>query len=138
MQDSETYVRMKHKACESVGIVSHSVSMHEASTTEEVIEAVRRYNDSENVDGILVQMPLPAHVDEERVLTQVDITKDVDGFHPLNIGKLAMRNREPTFVPCTPRVRQNLAASTGRPARSVIPDRMCARSGAWILTAALL
>ena len=115
MQDSETYVRMKHKACASVGIVSHSVSMPAESTTEEVMDAVRRYNDSEAVDGILVQMPLPAHVDEERVLAQVDITKDVDGFHPLNIGKLAMRNREPTFVPCTPRVRPRGGPRAARP-----------------------
>ncbi|RYR15230.1 hypothetical protein HN51_067134 [Arachis hypogaea] len=102
-KDSATYVRNKKKACESVGISSLEVHLEEDSTEEEVLKHIAGYNDDPLVHGILVQLPLPSHMNEQNVLNAVRIEKDVDGFHPLNIGRLAMRGREPLFVPCTPK-----------------------------------
>ncbi|GMN67124.1 hypothetical protein TIFTF001_036193 [Ficus carica] len=102
-KDSATYVRNKRKACESVGINSFEVPLPEDSTEEEVIKFIKAFNDDPSVHGILVQLPLPNHMNEENILNAVNIEKDVDGFHPLNIGHLAMRGREPMFVPCTPK-----------------------------------
>src|SRR5512144_913978 len=86
---SAQYVRMKRRACEKVGIASIAHTMTAASTQEEVEAAVRQLNDDPAVHGILVQLPLPKHIDEERVLRLVSLDKDVDGFHPENIGRLA-------------------------------------------------
>mmetsp|Transcript_12612 Transcript_12612/g.36073 ORF Transcript_12612/g.36073 Transcript_12612/m.36073 type:complete len:329 (+) Transcript_12612:100-1086(+) len=102
-KDSQTYVRNKKKACEEVGIVSYGTDLPETATQEEVLKVVADYNADPNVHGILVQLPLPGHIDEQAILDAISIEKDVDGFHPLNIGCLAMRGREPTFVPCTPK-----------------------------------
>ncbi|KDP40620.1 hypothetical protein JCGZ_24619 [Jatropha curcas] len=102
-KDSATYVRNKKKACESVGINSFEVCLPEESTEEEVLEFISGFNDDASVHGILVQLPLPSHMNEQNILNAVSIDKDVDGFHPLNIGRLAMRGREPLFVPCTPK-----------------------------------
>lgn len=102
-KDSATYVRNKKKACESVGINSLEANLPEDSTEEEVLKYISGYNDDPSVHGILVQLPLPSHMNEENVLKAVTIEKDVDGFHPLNIGCLTMRGREPLFVPCTPK-----------------------------------
>ncbi|AES80106.1 putative methylenetetrahydrofolate dehydrogenase (NADP(+)), Methenyltetrahydrofolate cyclohydrolase [Medicago truncatula] len=102
-KDSATYVRNKKKACETVGINSLEVNLPEDSTEEEVLNHIAGYNDDPSVHGILVQLPLPSHMNEQNVLNAVRIEKDVDGFHPLNIGRLAMRGREPLFVPCTPK-----------------------------------
>lgn len=102
-KDSATYVRNKKKACESVGINSFEVRLPEDSTEQEVIKFISEFNNDPSVHGILVQLPLPSHMDEQNVLNAVDIVKDVDGFHPLNIGRLAMRGRDPLFVPCTPK-----------------------------------
>lgn len=102
-KDSQTYVRNKKKACEEVGIVSYGTDMPETATEEEVLEVVSKYNADPNVHGILVQLPLPGHINEQRILDAISIEKDVDGFHPLNIGCLAMRGRSPSFVPCTPK-----------------------------------
>lgn len=102
--DSMTYVRGKHKACEEVGISSESISLEESVTQNDLETTVRDLNKREDIDGILVQLPLPSHIDEERVLSLIDIEKDVDGFHPLNVGRLCMSGRSPPlFVPCTPR-----------------------------------
>jgi 5,10-methylene-tetrahydrofolate dehydrogenase/methenyl tetrahydrofolate cyclohydrolase len=68
------------------------------------VQAVDGYNRDENVHGILVQLPMPGHINEQRVLDSIAAEKDVDGFSPANIGKLAMRGREPSFVACTPKV----------------------------------
>ncbi|KAJ1408577.1 Tetrahydrofolate dehydrogenase/cyclohydrolase [Sesbania bispinosa] len=95
-KDSATYVRNKKKACESVGINSLEVHLPENSTEEEVLNYISGYNDDPSVHGIL-------HMNEQNILNAVTIEKDVDGFHPLNIGRLAMRGREPLFVPCTPK-----------------------------------
>ncbi|MBZ0291006.1 MAG: bifunctional methylenetetrahydrofolate dehydrogenase/methenyltetrahydrofolate cyclohydrolase FolD [Anaerolineae bacterium] len=99
---SAQYVRMKRRACEKIGIESITHEMDANSTQAEVEAAVRSLNDDPRVHGILVQLPLPAQLDEEPVLALVSLDKDVDGFHPINIGKLAMKGREPTFTPATP------------------------------------
>ncbi|NOY97611.1 MAG: bifunctional methylenetetrahydrofolate dehydrogenase/methenyltetrahydrofolate cyclohydrolase FolD [Chloroflexi bacterium] len=100
--DSATYVRMKQKACADLGMESFHHPLPSDSTQEEVENLVRELNADPTVNGILVQLPLPDHLDEEKVLQAIDITKDVDGFHPINIGRLAQKGREPLFVPCTP------------------------------------
>ncbi|XP_031497228.1 bifunctional protein FolD 1, mitochondrial-like isoform X1 [Nymphaea colorata] len=102
-KDSETYVRNKIKACGEVGIRSYTAELHEDCTEKEVFSVVSRFNDDPSVHGVLVQLPLPKHMDEENILSAIRIEKDVDGFHPLNIGYLAMRGREPLFIPCTPK-----------------------------------
>lgn len=99
---SQIYVRMKHKACEQVGIESFGHILPETTSQEEVEELVKSLNEDQRVHGILVQLPLPSGLDEERVLNTVSIEKDVDGFHPLNIGRLAQKGREPLFIPGTP------------------------------------
>ncbi|PKA45665.1 hypothetical protein AXF42_Ash011005 [Apostasia shenzhenica] len=102
-KDSQTYVRNKKNACEDVGIASYEVNLSEDCTEEEVINHISVFNDNSAVHGILVQLPLPRHMNEEKILNAVSIEKDVDGFHPLNIGRLAMQGRDPLFVPCTPK-----------------------------------
>ena len=102
-KDSQTYVRNKKKACDEVGIVSYGADLEETASEEEVLAVVAAYNADPSVHGILVQLPLPKGIDERRVLDAISIEKDVDGFHPLNIGALAMRGRDPLFVPCTPK-----------------------------------
>lgn len=99
---SAQYVRMKRRACDKVGIASFTHEMTADSTQDEVEAAIRQLNADPHVHGILVQLPLPPQIDEERALTLVSLDKDVDGFHPINIGKLAMKGREPTFTPATP------------------------------------
>ncbi len=98
---SQMYVRMKHRACGQVGIRSRGVELPSDSTTEEVREQVDRLNQDQDVSGILVQLPLPPHVDTHRVVETVLPEKDVDGFHPANLGRLFSGN--PIFSPCTPR-----------------------------------
>jgi 5,10-methylene-tetrahydrofolate dehydrogenase/methenyl tetrahydrofolate cyclohydrolase len=99
---SHTYVRMKRKACAEVGIESFHHELPADATQEQVEGLVKDLNANPEVHGILVQLPLPAGLDEEAVLRAISIDKDVDGFHPVNIGRLAQKGREPQFVPCTP------------------------------------
>jgi 5,10-methylene-tetrahydrofolate dehydrogenase/methenyl tetrahydrofolate cyclohydrolase len=99
---SQTYVRMKQRACQEVGIRSTGYTLPADATQEEVERLVRRLSADPAIHGILVQLPLPGHLNEEAVLGAVSLDKDVDGFHPVNIGRLAMKNREPLFIPCTP------------------------------------
>lgn len=99
---SASYVRMKRKACERVGITSFGHELPADASQEEVDALVKQLNADPKVHGILVQLPLPKHLDEERVLSLISLHKDVDGFHPVNIGRLAMKGREPLFIPCTP------------------------------------
>jgi 5,10-methylene-tetrahydrofolate dehydrogenase/methenyl tetrahydrofolate cyclohydrolase len=101
-KDSQTYVRMKKKACAEVGITSFGHDLPGDIGQAELLAVVRELNENPRVDGILVQLPLPEHIDDEEVLGAVSLEKDVDGFHPLNIGRLSMKRREPLFVPCTP------------------------------------
>lgn len=99
---SATYVRAKHKACAEVGIRSIGREIGTDITQEELQAIVQELNDDPEVDGILVQLPLPDHIDEEAILGTIDLEKDVDGFHPVNIGRLSMKGRKPLFIPCTP------------------------------------
>lgn len=99
---SQTYVRMKRKACAEVGIESFGYELPVDTSQEDIEKVVKELNADPKVHGILVQLPLPAGLDEEAVLKAISIEKDVDGFHPLNIGRLAQKGREPLFVPCTP------------------------------------
>lgn len=99
---SATYVRSKQRTCEALGIRSVGHHLPATATQEEVEGLVASLNADPNVNGILVQLPLPKHIDEEAVLNSISLEKDVDGFHPVNIGRLAMKGREPLFIPCTP------------------------------------
>jgi len=99
---SALYVSMKRKACAECGIASFPHELRADATQSDVLGLVRRLGADPKVHGILVQLPLPSPIDERAVLDAVPLSKDVDGFHPLNIGALAMKGREPDFVPCTP------------------------------------
>jgi 5,10-methylene-tetrahydrofolate dehydrogenase/methenyl tetrahydrofolate cyclohydrolase len=99
---SHTYVRMKRKASAEAGIESFHHELPADSSQKTVEDLVKKLNKDSNVHGILVQLPLPAGLDEEAVLRSISIEKDVDGFHPINIGRLAQKGRDPLFVPCTP------------------------------------
>jgi methylenetetrahydrofolate dehydrogenase (NADP+) / methenyltetrahydrofolate cyclohydrolase len=97
---SAIYVRNKVQTSEALGLLSEHRALPAETTTEELLELVARLNTREEVDGILVQLPLPRAVDETRVLEAIDPAKDVDGFHPVNVGRLAMG--QPVIAPCTP------------------------------------
>ena len=97
---SQMYVRMKHKACEKVGIASVGVELPADATTRTVVDKVRALNRDGSVDGILVQLPLPSQVDTERVINAISPEKDVDGYHPENMGHLFLG--KPRFSSCTP------------------------------------
>ena len=99
---SQSYVSSKQKACAQLGIESFGYTLPATASQEEVEGLVRDLNADKRVNGILVQLPLPSGLDEEKVLRAISIEKDVDGFHPINIGRLAQKGREPLFVPCTP------------------------------------
>lgn len=99
---SQSYVKSKQKACREVGLPSIGINFPADVPQAELIAKIQELNNDPSVSGILVQLPLPAGFDEQAVLNTVSINKDVDGFHPLNIGRLAMKGREPLFVPCTP------------------------------------
>ena len=99
---SHTYVKMKRKACTEAGIESFGFELPATASQQEVESLVRDLNARLDVHGILVQLPLPDHLDEEAVLSAVGIQKDVDGFHPVNMGRLAQKGRQPGFVPATP------------------------------------
>ncbi|MCB9134239.1 MAG: bifunctional methylenetetrahydrofolate dehydrogenase/methenyltetrahydrofolate cyclohydrolase FolD [Anaerolineales bacterium] len=99
---SQVYVRMKRKMCEELGIESFGHTLPADISQAELEKVVADLNADPRVNGILVQLPLPKHLDEERVLNAISIYKDVDGFHPINIGRLAQKGRTPTFTPCTP------------------------------------
>ena len=101
-KDSQTYVRMKKKACAEVGITSFGHDLPADISQAELLKIVQDLNANPEVDGILVQLPLPDHIDEEEILGAVSLDKDVDGFHPINIGRLSMKRRDPLFSPCTP------------------------------------
>lgn len=99
---SQQYVRMKQNRCKKVGIVSFGYTLPADTDQDEVERLVRDLGADPKVHGILVQLPLPDHLDEEAVLNAIPLHKDVDGFHPVNIGRLAMKGRKPLFIPCTP------------------------------------
>ena len=97
---SEIYVRGKVKACEEVGVYSEQLTPPESITTAELLKLIEDLNRREEIDGILVQLPLPPQVDSKKVLMAVSPAKDVDGFHPMNVGFLS--TQRPGLVPCTP------------------------------------
>lgn len=97
---SAVYVGNKIKACEEVGIRSEHHALPETTTTAELLDLIASLNSRDDVDGILTQLPLPAGIEERAVIEAIDPAKDVDGFHPVNVGNLALGR--PAFVPCTP------------------------------------
>ena len=98
---SKTYVSSKKKACAATGIYSLEVALDESITQEKLIEEINKLNNDEKINGILLQLPLPKHLDEHAALEAIKPEKDVDGFHPINVGKLYIGLD--TFVPCTPK-----------------------------------
>lgn len=97
---SKVYVKNKKKACENVGIYSEEHTLPEKTTQEELLSLVEKLNKDSNIHGILVQLPLPKHIDSDTILKAIAPSKDVDGFHPYNIGMLLIG--KPIFIPCTP------------------------------------
>ncbi|HOS81344.1 MAG TPA: bifunctional 5,10-methylenetetrahydrofolate dehydrogenase/5,10-methenyltetrahydrofolate cyclohydrolase [Methanolinea sp.] len=97
---SRMYVRMKHRACEAAGIRSVGVELPSSASTKDVLGSIENLNSDPGVNGILVQLPLPSHIDTPRIVESVDPRKDVDGFHPYNMGCLFLGT--PVFSPCTP------------------------------------
>lgn len=97
---SQVYVRNKKKACEQVGFNSWVYEMPENTTQDELNALIDKLNNDDNVHGILVQLPLPKHLDEEQVILRIKPEKDVDAFHPYNVGRITIGN--PKFLPCTP------------------------------------
>ena len=97
---SLTYVGSKVRACERVGFDSTLVKLPETTTEQELLDKVNELNSDDNIDGYIVQLPLPSHIDSQKILMAVDPAKDVDGFHPTNFGKMALNL--PTFISATP------------------------------------
>lgn len=108
---SSIYVRNKRRACETTGFHSVSHDLPAATSQEKLLALIDQLNEDQTIDGILVQMPLPTHIDPEAVVERIHPGKDVDGFHPYNIGRLALRI--PALRPCTPRGVMTLLNSTG-------------------------
>ncbi|WP_433634183.1 tetrahydrofolate dehydrogenase/cyclohydrolase catalytic domain-containing protein [Halomicrococcus sp. NG-SE-24] len=107
---SETYVSMKQQACDEIGIESYHHEIDPDTSSDVLMDRIDALNENPGVHGILVQMPVPDHVDEQAVLERIDPMKDVDGFHPENVGRLVAGN--PRFKPCTPHGVQKLLAAT--------------------------
>ena len=101
-KDSTIYIKKKREACELVGIESKIYNFKTNVSSNEVCSLLFRLNNDDNVNGILVQLPLPEHLNNEEILSKISYRKDVDGFHVRNMGNLAMSGRTPFFVPCTP------------------------------------
>jgi methylenetetrahydrofolate dehydrogenase (NADP+)/methenyltetrahydrofolate cyclohydrolase len=121
---SAVYVRAKDKAANAAGIAAQSIRLPASTTQADLLTRIAQLNADEAVDGILVQLPLPAHIDTQVVVEAVDPAKDVDGFHPLNVGRLA--SGRPSLVPCTPLGVMTLLAEAGIPlegARALIAGR---------------
>lgn len=97
---SQVYVKNKEKACEECGIYSEKYALPEETTQEELLTLIDELNHKQSISGILVQLPVPKHIDEKAVIDAIDPKKDVDAFHPVNVGKIMVGNYD--FVPCTP------------------------------------
>lgn len=113
---SDIYVGNKVKACARAGIVSRDYRLSHGSDEKSLLALIDQLNAEDEIDGILVQLPLPAHMDEHAVTRRISAEKDVDGFHPVNVGKLALRN--PGLRPCTPRGVMTLLNAYGLDAKS--------------------
>ncbi|CAO3592030.1 unnamed protein product [Absidia cylindrospora] len=114
-EDSSVYVRMKQKAAEEAGIQFTHEKLPDTISEQELLERVQHLNQDYRVHGILVQMPLPKHINEATIIEAIDHQKDVDGFHCLNVGNMVKRNAQPDFLPCTPKGVMELLKSTGVP-----------------------
>ena len=108
---SQVYVGAKEKTCQELGIYSERHDLPEKTTQKELIALVQKLNQDPKINGILVQLPLPKHLNEEEVLYTIDPKKDVDGFHPVNVGRLMIG--EPDYIPCTPAGIQQLLIRSG-------------------------
>ena len=108
---SQVYVRMKNKACHDIGVYSEQHNLSREIPEAELLELIDKLNEDSKIHGILVQLPLPEHIDESKVLCRIKPEKDVDGFHPVNIGKMLIG--EPGFLPCTPYGVQKLLVYSG-------------------------
>lgn len=97
---SSVYVRNKKRACEYIGVKSLSYELPETTTEKELLDLVKELNERDDVNGILVQLPLPKHIDEDKVIEAIDPKKDVDGFHPMSVGALSIGKKG--FISCTP------------------------------------
>lgn len=102
-RDCQIYVRNKVVACEEAGIRSEVTELPECCSEDDILSALSKFYENPEIHGVLVQLPLPQHFDEGKILSMLRLEKDVDGFHPLNMGNLAMTGREPLFIPCTPK-----------------------------------
>ena len=110
---SVSYVTGKEKASEEIGVWSQTIVLPESASEEELLSKVEEQNKAEHVDGILVQLPLPKHINADKVLNLIDPAKDVDGFHPVNVGKMLIG--DPYFMPCTPHGAVELMVRSGNP-----------------------
>ncbi len=110
---SVSYVSGKEKAAEEIGVWSQTIVLPESASEEELLSKVDEMNKAEHVDGILVQLPLPKHINADKVLNLIDPAKDVDGFHPVNVGKMLIG--DPYFMPCTPHGAVELMVRSGNP-----------------------
>lgn len=108
---SRVYVNNKKKACEEIGILSEEYALPKETKEEELLALIDRLNDDKKISGILVQLPLPECIDEEKVINRINPKKDVDAFHPVNVGKIMVGNYD--FVPCTPAGVMELIAESG-------------------------
>lgn len=97
---SKVYVNNKKKACAEIGVYSEEYALAAETTQEELLALIGKLNKADNISGILVQLPVPKHIDEETIINAIDPKKDVDAFHPVNVGKIMVGNYD--FVPCTP------------------------------------
>ncbi|KAK2988373.1 hypothetical protein RJ640_007308 [Escallonia rubra] len=102
-RDSQAYVRNKEAACKEVGIKFVMTKLHEKCTQDDICDALSKFNQNPAIHGIIVQLPLPEHLCEGKILDVLSLEKDVDGFNPMNMGNLAMQGREPLFIPCAPK-----------------------------------
>jgi methylenetetrahydrofolate dehydrogenase (NADP+)/methenyltetrahydrofolate cyclohydrolase len=114
---SQVYVGSKRRACEEVGFLSQSYDLPADTTEETLIKLIDELNENPEIDGILVQLPLPEHIGTETIIERIHPDKDVDGFHPYNIGRLALR--QPVLRPCTPRGIITLLEKTGQKIRGL-------------------
>lgn len=136
---SKIYVRNKIRACDRIGAFSETIRLPAGISTGELLDEIRRLNRREDIDGVLVQLPLPNQIDSERVLQAVDPEKDVDGFHPANVGRLA--SGQPCLQPCTPKglveiLRRSSIPIAGRHAVVVGRSNIVGKPAALLLLAA--
>lgn len=108
---SRVYVNSKKRACEEIGIYSEEYALSEETTQEELLALVDKLNNKSDINGILVQLPIPKHINEETIINAISPFKDVDAFHPVNVGKIMIGNYD--FLPCTPSGVMELIAESG-------------------------